>query len=461
MNVADHAMDYQAFLGKKAPRAQACGTHAYDLPGNLFPHQEHCAAFALEQGRAGIYLDTGLGKSAIELAFLDQAVRNSNGKALLLVPLAVAWQMQEEAARFGIEARVIREQGEAGHGVNIVNYDRLEKIDPQVFGAVALDEASILKAFTGKTTRALINAFAGHRFKLTATATPAPNDHMELGQQAEFLSVMDSNEMLMRWFIADQTQMGRYRLKGHGARDFWDWMASWSRMAENPADLGFDGSAFVLPPLNVVYHHAATETRPAEGGLFAELVNATTMHDIKRQTAEARAELAASIVAGIPDAAMIWCDTDYEADSLKAAIPDAVEVRGSHHIERKEETLRAFASGEARRLISKPSICGYGLNWQHCNQMVFAGRSFSYEAWYQAVRRCWRFGQKRPVTAHVIVADGEQQIAAVITRKAEDHASMKASMVAAMRRAIGSESKQVVDYLPTYNGRLPQWLSAA
>lgn len=451
---------YADFLAAKRPRPRSYGVPAGDLPEGLFDHQAHCARFAIERGRAGIFLDTGLGKTLIELVFLDAAVRATGRPALLLCPLAVAWQIVREAERFGIQARIIREQSDAGAGVNVCNYDRLGKLDPAAFGAVALDEASILKSFTGKTTRALIESFSGYRFRLTATATPAPNDHMELGQQSEFLGIMYSNEMLMRWFITDQTQMGRYRLKSHGERDFYDWMASWSRMAESPEDLGYDGSRFKLPPLEVVYHRAENAAPIVTDGLFASSASATEIHDIKRQTNEARAALASELAMAESGQVIVWCDTDYEADALRKELPHAVEVRGSQPIEHKEELLRAFADGEVRILITKPVVAGYGLNFQRCACMIYAGRTFSYEQYYQSVRRCWRFGQTRPVTAHIITADGETQIAHVIDRKSEDHKRMKRSMRDAMRRAMGGSDAALRDYHPTHQGRLPKWFNA-
>jgi len=458
--VSEDPRSYEAFLASKRPRPQSYGVPVDRLPEGLFEHQAHCAAFAIERGRAGIFLDTGLGKTLIELVFLDAAARATGRPALLLCPLAVAWQIVREAERFGIEARVIREQADAGPGVNVCNYDRLGKLDPEAFGAVALDEASILKSFTGKTTRALIEAFAGYRFRLTATATPAPNDHMELGQQSEFLGVMDSNEMLMRWFITDQTQMGRYRLKGHGERDFYDWMASWSRMAESPEDLGFDGSRFKLPPLEIVYHRAETAAPIVTEGLFASSASATEIHDIKRQTNEARAALAGELAMAEPGPVIVWADTDYETDALRKELPQAVEVRGSQPIERKEELLQAFADGEVRILITKPVVAGYGLNFQHCARMIYAGRTFSYEQYYQSVRRCWRFGQTRPVKAHIITAEGETQVAHVIDRKSDDHKRMKRAMCEAMRRSMGGSDSTLREYVPTYKGRLPSWFNA-
>lgn len=456
----DAADAYREFLERKRPRPRSYGVVPGELSADLFDHQAHCARFAIERGRAGIFLDTGLGKTAIELVFLAAAAHETGCPVLLLCPLAVAWQIVREAARFRIEARVIRGQADVGPGVNVCNYDRLGKLDLQAFGGVALDEASILKNFTGKTTRALIEAFANYRFRLTATATPAPNDHMELGQQAQFLGVMDSNEMLMRWFITDQTQMGRYRLKGHGERDFYDWMGSWSRMAESPEDLGFDGSRFKLPPLEVIYHRAETAAPIVTDGLFAASASATEIHDIKRQTNEARAQLAGELAAAESTPLIVWADTDYETDALRRAIPDAVEVRGSQTIERKEELLQSFADGQVRVLITKPSVAGYGLNFQHCARMIYAGRTFSYEAYYQSVRRCWRFGQRSTVTAHIITADGETQVAHVIDRKSDDHKRMKRAMREAMRRSMGGIDSTICDYFPQHQGRLPAWFSA-
>ena len=454
---------YAAFLAGKAPRALATGIEPRALPAHLFDFQAHCVDFLLRQGRGGLFLGTGLGKTACQLEWSRQAAEATNGRALILTPLAVARQTEREAHRFGYEARVIREQADAGPGINICNYDRLDRLDPDAFGAVSLDEGSILKAFTGATTRRLIQTFSSHRFRLSATATPAPNDHMELGQQADFLGVMAANEMLSRYFINDTSKASQeWRLKRHAEAQFWDWMASWSRMADGPEDLGFDGSAFALPDMRIVKHRAAGDTRAPAGALFIAEMSATNMHDVKRQTAGARADAVAALVSADPTQPwVVWCDTDYEADALRARIPEAAEVRGSHPIDRKEDTLAAFAAGEVRVLITKPSVAGFGCNWQHCARMAFVGRSFSYEAWYQAVRRCWRFGQTRAVEVHVIVAEGEDQIGRVIDRKAADHARMKAAMAEAMRRSNASAANVRVPYVPRHVAVLPNWIRSA
>lgn len=453
---------YQEFLARKAPRAQSSGFEPSSLPDHLFDFQKECVAFCLRQGRAGLYLDTGLGKTRCQLEWAAQSAEKSNGKALLLTPLAVAKQIEREAKALGYEACVIREQSDARDGINICNYDRLDKIDADAFGAVSLDESSILKSFGGKTSEAIINLFAAHRFRMSATATPAPNDHMELGNQASFLGVMPANEMLMRWFINDTKEASQqWRLKGHAADDFWDWMASWSRMAQNPEDLGFDGSRYVLPPLNVIRHKAAgSNVKPQDGSLFVSDMSATNMHDVKRQTAGARADLIAAL-ADNPDPFIIWTDTDYEADAVKSRIPNAVEVRGSMRIEQKEDNLEAFALGQARVIITKPSVAGFGLNWQHAPAMGFVGRSFSYEAWYQAVRRSWRFGQTKPVNVHIAVAEGEDQIGRVIDRKAGNHDMMRDAMTKAMRRAVNRGAAKKVAYHPTFTGRFPSWLKSS
>lgn len=459
-----NAIPYEAFLASKAPRAIERGLSAVPtLSSSLFPFQRHCVETMLRVGSGGLFLDTGLGKTLCELEWSEHARNASNGKALILAPLAVARQIEREGLRFGYPVRVIRDQSEAREGINICNYDRMHLLVPDEFGAVALDESSILKNFTGKTTRLLIDSCAGHRWKLSATATPAPNDHMELGQHAEFCSIMAANEMLSRFFINDaSTASQQWRLKRHGVAAFWDWMASWCRMAQLPSDLGYADDGYILQPLKIERHRAAESAPRVTGGLFGDdVVSATNMHAVKRNTAENRARIAAELATSDHEPWVIWCDTDYESDALLGAlkgVPGVNEVRGSHSPERKESTLLGFADGTIRVLITKPSVTGHGLNWQHCARTTFVGRSFSYEAWYQAVRRFWRFGQTREVQVHLVVAEGEDSIARVIDRKADDHASMKAAMRAAMRRNMGKESIVKVAYKPEHLGRMPTWI---
>jgi hypothetical protein len=396
-----------------------------------------------------------------ELEFALQGGEATNGCSLILTTLAVAPQIEGEGWKYGYAPRVVRDASEVRAGINICNYDRLEKLDPSRFGCVALDESGIIKNFMGKTTGALISAFADTPFRLCATATPAPNDHVELGTHAEFLGIMPRADMLLRWFVNDASDTGTWRLKGHAIEPFWDWVSSWAVMASSPEDMGFDGSRFVLPALEIHRHRTIGDARPAAGMLFAGDVSATTMHDIKRQTAAARADAVASLVHEEPhEPWMIFCDTDYEADALKKRLPEAGDVRGSMSIDQKEAAIEAFLSGKVPWMVSKSRIMGFGLNMQFCARMAFVGRTFSYEQWYQAVRRCWRFGQTRPVHVHLIVAEGEDQIGRVLDSKAEAHANMKAQMIAASKRAIHARSQIRIPYNPTYEGRIPSWLKS-
>lgn len=459
--------EYQSFLASKVLRAQATGLHVVPpLASHLYPFQRHCVDFALRIGRAGLFLDTGLGKTECQLEWCQRALEAVNGRALILTPLAVAGQTKRRADRWGYpHSQVVRSRYDVKPGINICNYDRLHKLDPSAFDVVAFDEASILKTFVGKTTRALIEAFRHARFKLVATATPAPNDHTEIAGYSEFLDVLSPLEMLARFFINDTSKASQeWRLKGHAVNEFWDWMASWSRMAAMPSDLGDKDDGFVLPPYRLIRHRAKDSAIDrAFGDLFGVVsMSAVNMHDIKRQTSQARAELAAEIVAHDPASPwIIWCDTDYEADALTAVMPQAMEIRGSMPIEQKESRALRFETSESKHLITKPSCCGFGLDWSHCAKMIFVGRSFSYETWYQAVRRCWRYGQKNIVEVHLIVAEGENEIGRVIDRKANDHSTMKEAMKAAMARAMGKTSNRRVAYNPVYITELPTWLSGA
>lgn len=456
-------MQYDHFLAKKASHVPLRGLRSVPpLSSHLFPFQRTCVAFNLEAGGTGLFLDTGLGKTLCQLEYCEHARHDGNGRALLLTPLAVAQQIHREGLKFGYPTRVIRDQDEAGDGINILNYDRLHLISPDEFSTISLDESSILKSFTGKTTKALVDSFARHRFKLSATATPAPNDHMELGNHAAFCGVMAANEMLSRFFINDtSTASQEWRLKHHAVVPFWDWMASWSRLAQLPSDLGDKDDGFVLPPLNVIRHRAADSAPLPTGGLFGDQVSATSMHELKRHTATDRAAVAAELVTSDAEPWVIWVDTDYEADAVMAAlkgVQNVVEVRGSQSPEQKERGIVGFVDGTYRILITKSAICGFGLNLQHCARTCFVGRSFSYESWYQAVRRFWRFGQKREVQVHLVVAAGEDNIGRVIDRKADGHADMKAAMRAAMLRGTAKEQRVKIAYNATHKGNVPSWL---
>jgi superfamily II DNA or RNA helicase len=427
--------DYRQFIASKGTAAGSSGfTMHGDWPG-LFPHQLATLQFACQKGRSAAFLDTGLGKSRVEAAAAAEFMQASGKPSLILTPLAVARQMQRECEAVGIEARIVREQGDVWSGVNIANYERLPKLDTAAFGGVILDESSILKSFTGPTKRMLCDAFSRTPYRLAATATPAPNDHMELGQHAEFLGVMPGPEMLSRWFISDQTTMGGYRLKGHARADFWRWVASWARAATVPSDLGGDDDGFVLPPLNYELHTIAADiTQEVPDGMLFRIPDgsATTIHREKRLTMEDRVARAAEIANATPGAVIVWCETNNESSALADAIPDAIEVHGSMDVDEKIAALDDFTFGRRRVIVSKPKLAGLGLNWQHANTVIFASVSHSYEQHYQAVRRAWRYGQTKPVTCHVIISDTETAIWNNVQRKAQDHQRMKRAMAQSM-----------------------------
>ena len=452
--------DYAAFLAGKAPRAQAVGIEPGLMHAALRPDQRDVTAFCLRQGRAAIFGDTGCGKSLDELEWTDQAARASNGYGLILTPLAVAKQFEREAEKFGYEARVVRSRDDVRPGINICNYDRLELLDTDKFCAVALDESSILKSLQGKMRLALTQRFADTPYRLCATATPAPNDHTELGNHAEFLGVMSSQEMLSRWFINDtSTASQNWRLKKSAVTDFWDWVASWARCFETPADLGYDVPGFVLPPYKIIRHQAMGDVRPPAGSLFIEDLSATNIHDVKRQTARARAEKVRELIEAEPgEQWVIWCDTDYESAALHAVMPSLPELKGSMSPDRKEEVLEAFLDGG--HLVTKPKMTSMGVNWQFCARTVYMGRSFSYQDFYQSFRRFWRFGQTREVHCHLIVAEGEDQIGRVIDAKADSHRAMKRAMAEAMKRTRLAQKDRNIKYDPQHIGSFPAWLKS-
>lgn len=466
----DQLENYRALCAGKRPVPLCAGLPKVPpLNPTLFNHQRHGVEFALRAGRCALFYDTGLGKTAMMIEWGRCIVEHTNKPVLMLAPLAVGAQHQREAERLGIETKLSRLGVPPEKPmIAITNYERLERFDPNDYAGIILDESSILKSFAGKTSRALIAAFQSTPYRLAGSATPAPNDYTELGTHADFLGVMRRDEMLLRWFLHDSANTKDWRIKGHAVRPFWDWVASWARCVSNPSDVGFSDDGFVLPPLEIKRHIVAAdrsinagEEKDGQARLFRiPDRSATSIHKEKRLTKDARAGVVEKIVATTPnDPICIWVDTDYDAEVVRAAVPEAVEVSGKMTADQKEERLDSFARGETRILLTKSSIAGFGLNFQHCNMSIHAGMNFSYEAFYQSIRRFYRFGQKRPVTAHVVCADTEVEIADVVNRKAVGHDRMKDEMSAAMARACRSHS--VLDpYNPNQEGRLPSWLSA-
>lgn len=462
-------MSYRELVLSSVVLSERRGMSGYSLPDCLRAHQRVATGFALEQGCAALFLDTGLGKSLCSFAWSDNVARHTGKPVLMLAPLGVVSQHKAEAERFGFSATICRDASDVQPGINLANYERLHLFDATTFGGVVLDESSIIKNFSGIVTRRLMEFGSHIPFRLACTATPAPNDHMELGQHAQFLGVMSSSEMLSRWFIADQSEMGRYRLKRHAVRNFWQWVASWARCAEKPSDLGGDDTGYTLPPLNLQRHIVRTDIAlnagaddDGQGMLFRIPSNsATSVHREKRMTANDRAAQIADLVNAEPaEPWLIWCETDYDADAIRERLTCATEVHGRMTPEQKESGLSAFSTGAERVLITKPSIAGWGLNWQHCARVAFVGLSFSYEAFYQAVRRCWRYGQIRPVDVHVACAETEEAIWQTIVRKRDDHDGMKIAMRNAMADAVEVRTIKH-DYQPQAKATLPSWLVEA
>lgn len=452
--------EYRAFIASRAGVIAKAGFDPHPVNPNAKAHQETVLRFALNAGRSAAFLDTGLGKSFIELEFAKQCAEETGKPSLILTPLAVAGQMIREGQKFNIEARQIREQSEVGHGIMVTNYERLNKLNPSCFGAVILDESSILKSYASKTRVALMDAFSATPYKLAATATPSPNDHTEIGNHAEFLGIMRQQEMLSKWFINDtSTASQNWRLKGHAVENFWSFVASWSRCATLPSDLGGDDTGYILPDVVRSVHEVKADRSKnvAEGMLFRiPEMSATSFHKEKRLTLAQRCELAAEL-ATHDKPVTVWCETNDESTMLAKMIPGAVEVHGSLDPDEKERRLLGFADGEYRAIVTKPKLAGFGVNWQHCSHAVFASISFSYEQHYQAVRRSHRFGQAETVRNDIVISDTEASIWDVINVKSQKHDEMKRRMADAMRAA-QSEAHVRVKYERPVDLAFPSWI---
>lgn len=458
---------YQQLLVDKRCAVSPRGIDAdVDLTQALKPHQDVVTRFLLRAGAGAAFLDTGLGKTLVALEWGRVIAEHTGQRVLMLAPLAVGPQHAREARKFGVDAEYLRGPQSDMPPIVITNYERMHLWDVSQFSGVILDESSILKSFQGKMRTSIIDAFRDTPYRLACTATPAPNDHMELGNHAEFLGVMASREMLSRFFVNDtSTASQKWRIKRHAVQSFWDWVASWSRCIARPSDIGCDDEGFVLPDL-IEHKHVVQADRSVDAGddsgqhrLFRmPEMSATSVHKEKRLTIADRADAIAEAVTAEPgEPWIVWVETDAEADAMMARLPGAVEVRGSMPAEKKESRLEGFSTGRHRVIVTKPSIAGFGLNWQHCARMAFVSLSFSYEAYYQAVRRCWRYGQERAVHVHVAMADTEKAIFDTIQRKADDHDAMKDEMRSAMRRAVLRVDRQR-PYDAGVKMRVPSWL---
>lgn len=423
-------MDYQRFLKSKQITIEPSGFQAKSLNPSLFEFQSDIDRWAIGRGRAAVFADCGLGKTPMQLVWAEAVTRELNKPVLILAPLAVSKQTEREGKKFGIKAKVATSDMDVKKtGIYVTNYEKIQHFDPSRFGGVVLDESSILKSFTGATRNLLIDRFRHTPMKMCCTATPAPNDFMELGNHSEFLGVLTRTEMLSTFFVHDGGDTSKWRLKGHAEEEYWKWICQWAVMIRKPSDLGYSDEGFTLPPLT--YHsHVVSSNRPLDGFLFQ--VEAQTLEErrsARRVSLDERVQVTADMVNASSEPWLVWCDLNAEGDALTKAIPDAVQVAGADSDEQKESRMLGFADGQFRVLVTKPSIAGYGMNWQHCPNTAFVGLSDSWEKWYQAIRRVWRFGQKKPVHCHVVTSEAEGAVVKNIQRKEADAARMAAEMV--------------------------------
>ncbi len=441
--------DYAGFLASKRIAAPSAG---FDVPEDalnpmLFPFQRDVTRWALKKGRAAVFADCGLGKTPMQLEWARNVVGSTGGQVLILAPLAVAQQTQREGEKFGIPVTVCRSGADLRPGINITNYERLHLFTPEGLAGLVLDESSILKAFDGVTRKRICDFARGIPFRLACTATPAPNDLIELTNHSEFLCVMEGKEIIALFFTQDGNTTHSWRLKGHAKADFWKWLASWSVALRKPSDLGYTDEGFDLPPLDI--RQVATEvSEPTSERLFAvEAVTLSERLQARRESVPDRVRACADLANSTDEPFVIWCNLNAESAALAKAIPGSVEVVGSDTPEFKEKALLDFAEGRTRVLISKPSICGFGMNWQHCARVAFVGLSDSYEQWYQAVRRCWRYGQTRPVECTLIVAETEGRVVENIRRKEAQAREMMESIVSHNTRIdLGASERQEMEY---------------
>ena len=453
-------MDYQTFLERRAQLGTDDGFDPEWMPEFLYPFQVDLITWAVRKGRAAIFADCGTGKTPMQLVWADNIHRRTGKPVLIVTPLAVTFQTEHEAAKFGVEAKISRD-GTAAAPVTITNYDRLHLFDADRYAGMVCDESSAIKGFDSERRYIVTDMMRKMPYRLLATATAAPNDYIELGTSSEALGYLGHMDMLTRFFTNNQNTShpnrrwagaGGWRFKGHAEDPFWKWVASWARALRRPSDLGYDDGAFILPEL-IHRTHVVEANEPAPGMLFE--VPAVGLHEQRqenRRTIEERCDKAAALIADA-DHAVAWCELNDEGALLTGSIAGAVQVKGSDSADAKEETLRAFSDGEIRVLVTKPSIAGWGLNWQHCHRMTFFP-THSYEQFYQAVRRCWRFGQQNPVTVDIVTTEGGMEVLRNLERKSEQASRMFDSLTAHMRDALSIERTTTYD-TPM---EVPSWL---
>ena len=450
-------MDYKSFLEKKTIVSKDTGftVNRKDLNNNLFEYQKDIVIWALKKGKSAIFADCGLGKSLMQLEWAEKVHEETNGSILILAPLAVTEQTYREGIKFGINSKVVECQEDVINGINITNYEKLDKFDTSVFNGIVLDESSILKSFTGKVRNQIIDNFKNTPYKLACTATPAPNDYMELGNHSEFLGVMTRSEMLAMYFVHDGGNTSKWRLKGHATDVFWQWMSSWAVVITNPRDLDYEVEGYDLPKLNI--HEIIVDGDEP----IVETLTLTQRRQARKESLEDRCKAASELVNNSDENWLVWCNLNDESKLLHELINDSVEVKGSDKAKHKTDSSISFANGDIKCLVSKPLIFGMGLNFQSCHNMIFVGLSDSYEQYYQAVRRCWRFGQEHEVNVYIVISAKEGCVKENIERKQEDANTMQQEMLKHTKEITKENIKATCRISTPYNNNLkmilPVW----
>lgn len=454
-------MDYAAFLASKQFRVVPSGFKMHGpVNPKLFPFQKDIVRWALRKGKCAIFADCGLGKTAVQLEWAHHVTQQTGKPALIFAPLAVSQQTQREGVKFNVPVTVCRAQADCVAGVNIANYEMVPHFTPEAFSGLVCDESSILKG-DGPMRKAITEFASRIPYRMAATATPAPNDHMELGNHAEFLGIMSKSEMLATFFVHDGGDTSKWRLKGHAETEFWKWVASWAVMIRKPSDLGYEDDGFNLPPIEYHQHTVAAEWSAD----FLFPVEAQTLQErngARRDSLDSRVKLCAALVNSTDRQFICWCNLNDESKALSSAIPDAVEVTGSDSQAHKEQSALRFVDGKIRVLVSKSAIYGFGMNLQNCANAAFVGLSDSWESVYQATRRVWRFGQQRPVHIHFITGELEGAVVRNIQRKEQQAAEMAEQMLSHMREINTAEIHGTVreseSYSPKQKIEVPSWL---
>jgi len=451
---------YTDFIEAKRHESTMHGFEPLWMPDFLFDFQESLVAWALKKGRAALYCDCGLGKTPMQLVWAENVVRKTGGRVLILTPLAVSYQTVAEGEKFGVEVTRSNEGEVGGSGVYVTNYERLHYFNSSDFVGVVCDESSILKGIDGATRSAVTQFMRKLSYRLLCTATAAPNDYIELGTSSEALGELGFADMLSKFFKKvgstssrkDEYRSGTYRFRGHAERDFWRWVCSWARACRKPSDLGFDDGRFRLPDL-ITNQHIVHANTLRDGWLFEiPAVGLAEQREERSRTVGERCEMVAHLV-DHNRPAVVWCHLNKESDMLRKLIPGSVEVKGSDTDDHKETSFKSFQSGDIRVLITKPTIAGFGLNWQHCNHQTFFP-SHSFEQWYQAIRRCWRFGQDNPVTVDVVTTEGEQRVLANMQAKSQAAEKMFDQLVQLMANELRITKKNEM----TKREEIPSWL---